>query len=472
MMKQSHLKIWVFLMATGAVVTLSAAADCPVQVTPGNGCPYYENECPLWIDTDTMYIYPSGSSTNRIDVMFTGDGFPGDFLTTTFFAAVSDAIEAILSMEPFKSHTCAFNFFASHVISAESGADYQYVKSDGSGDIVEECVNNQLNTSFGHRKDISDPSDDIPEYMIWTPTQTRCFNAAKISGMPDFDILIVLVNDTKYGGAAYHDGETPLMFVSMGENFETTITHELAHVIAPLEDEYNCGVCDCDGQPTVSGTTLEPWPTSEPEPEELNVTTDLNSDKWEVSSSITVPTDPATALPHTVGRFEGAASYNEGIYRPQLRCHMRCLFDDDGDVVPFCQVCTSVLADEMPCPPALPLPEEVVGDRMAKSFSDFWTEAKLLKFPCPMGSYSYDTMADTVQINLRASSPVAQAVIVGENGNRVAQGRMAGGVLTTVFLPAPFEQYWLVIDTGPPSADVLTVHADMTVNSAPFILPD
>jgi hypothetical protein len=54
----------------------------------------------------------------------------------------------------------------------------------------------------------------------------------------------------------------------------------------------------------------------------------------------------------------------------------------------------------------------------------------------------------------------------------MAEGRMAGGVLSTVFLPQPFKEYWLVIATGPPSADVLEIRADMTVNGAPFALPD
>src|SRR5690606_11670561 len=125
---------------------------------------------------------------------------------------------------------------------------------------------------------------------------------------PDTDgRVIVLVNDSKYGGCA---GTFSVGY--NGASMAEVQAHEWGHSFAGLADEYDYGR---------SGSY------SGPEPASANITRDPSGAlKW------------APWLGHggphgTVGAYQGAGYYTAGLYRPEPDCEMRTLGRN------FCTVC-------------------------------------------------------------------------------------------------------------------------------------
>lgn len=455
---------------------------CPWDVTAWGWCPYYEPGCHIEIDVDTMMIYPNGPATDRYDIVFIGDGFVGDFMFSGFNERVTEAINAIKTMEPYASYECAFNFYQAEIVSNQTGADYQWTHG---GEHTFECKDTELNMSFGHRQDLSNPDDDDPHYRLVTPTHERCFDAACLNGYTNYDMVIVLVNDDKFGGSAWDEGVVPMLFVSVGENFETTITHELAHVIAGLGDEYQCGECDCDGNPVGDGS-LVPYLDTAPI-DFINVSTGTTVEElpWGnmVNVDVSSPTDPAQGyvdidtgilitIENVIGRFEGADGYNTNVFRPQLNCHMRCLSDPVTDEpMPFCVVCSFALsaALESHCSLVLDVPLEV-SDRFSGDAEYYWSSRKGFRWPMPKWSGMYDKGVDSVTVEIVTNSMDAELVILDKGSEIVARAGLPGGLLRAWFEAKPFEEYFIQLTTGSPSSETLTVSAKLFINAVEVTL--
>lgn len=125
---------------------------------------------------------------------------------------------------------------------------------------------------------------------------------------PDTDgRVIVLVNDSKYGGCA---GAFSVSY--NGSSMEDVQAHEWGHSFAGLADEYDYGR---------SGTY------SGGEPGEPNLTTDrTGARKWSAWLGHAGPNG-------TVGAYQGGGYYQTGLWRPEPDCEMRTLFRS------FCTIC-------------------------------------------------------------------------------------------------------------------------------------
>jgi hypothetical protein len=185
-----------------------------------------------------------------------------------------------------------------------------------------------------------DPDQGIETYYyLCSESADSCLRAAEIA-TDDYDYVIVLVNDPTYGGAAW--ATLPLLAVSLGEGFETVLPHELAHKVALLGDEYSSSWEGC----------YEPSELGEPDWPNVTASTDRESLKWPVDSSVPIPTDlsglqnlfpteTTAALENKIGLWGGAAGYRCGVYRPQYTCMMREGYQ------PFCDVCRNAVASAM-----------------------------------------------------------------------------------------------------------------------------
>jgi len=136
---------------------------------------------------------------------------------------------------------------------------------------------------------------------------------------PSHDLLIVLLNDTKYGG-----GTGTYVIFSVGAGPSIAV-HESGHAFAALDDEYSSsggGACgaDCPGPNT---TTIA----------------DPTQIKWRlwIEPGTPVPTPEGSVPPQTIGLFEGAHYMPTGAYRPRQNCVMR-----QGDTT-FCAPCGEAL---------------------------------------------------------------------------------------------------------------------------------
>jgi hypothetical protein len=255
---------------------------------------------------DVEQLQNSGDPVNRIDMVILGDGYRDVEQTTLHNDAVT-LVNGLFAVTPYEEYRSLFNIYLVHVISNESGADY------ATGRTAADLRDTALGAYF----------------WCYDIERLLCVNSAAVysaaaADVPQGELLIVLVNSTKYGGAG---GD--IAVTSKDPSAVSIIQHELGHSIAGLADEYTspypgyppCGTPDC------------------PEPNATIVATRSGA-KWGtwIDSSTPVPTPQYSGYGGVVGVFEGARYQTTGVYRPwESGCEMRQLNS------PFCAVCREAM---------------------------------------------------------------------------------------------------------------------------------
>lgn len=231
---------------------------------------------------DVVPIETNGPSDTTFDLVVVGDGYTADEMST-YSEHVKSSIDALFSIEPYKSYRKQFNIWQVDVVSAESG-----VSNDPDQGI-------QRNTAMGS--------------YFWCGNTERllCVDETKAkqyaAAAPDVDQVLVLANSTKYGGSG---GEVA---TSSGGNAAASqiVQHELGHSIGGLADEYDYGDCD---------------PSEPAEPNATSLTEDqmrAQQAKWYQYLGQASPDGG------TVGAYEGSRYCRTGMYRPSENSIMRTL---------------------------------------------------------------------------------------------------------------------------------------------------
>jgi Ca2+-binding RTX toxin-like protein len=232
----------------------------------------------------------SGPSSNRVDVVFVGDGYQSSEIATTYSnhvgALTSYMFSGNLLSQPFGRYKNFFNVHQVNVISAESGAD-----------------NPSTNTFRDTALDASYRWDGVTQRLLYIDgfkTDVAIANALSATGI-DPEMRFVTVNDTQYGGgggryAVYAGGNPASLEIAL---------HEVGHSFAGLADEHDYG-----------GATAQ---YNGPEPDLPDVTTDLTGAKW---ANWIGYEQPGIG---TIGAYEGGYYHQFGIYRPSLDSKMRSL---------------------------------------------------------------------------------------------------------------------------------------------------
>ena len=267
---------------------------------------------------DTTKIVDNGPPARRWNLVVLGDGYQAGQMTQ-YATDVQRLVSALFAASPFDRLRNAINVYRVNVTSTDSGAD-DPAACGGSGATAR--------TYF----DASFCNNGIRRLLL--VNNTTVINTANVQ-VPQWTVLMVVVNSTVYGGAG---GAVATLSLAAGS--EEIAIHEIGHTAFGLADEYEyfqgCGV-DIDRNNHPAG-----------EPAEANVTVNTNRAtlKWRnlVAASTAIPTtrnadcaqcDPqASPVPAgTVGLFEGAHYYHCGAFRPDFNCKMRALGP------PFCGVC-------------------------------------------------------------------------------------------------------------------------------------
>ncbi|WP_440222186.1 M64 family metallopeptidase [Dokdonella sp. MW10] len=262
---------------------------------------------------------PSGPSGNRVDVLVLGDGYTAA-QQATFNTQAANLRTAMFNVSPYKEYANFVNWRTGFVASVQSGADHPPYQSGcttatccadaaaqndpAAGTFVDTAFDAKYCTSQIHR--------------LLTVNGTKLYAAA--AGYPDWDHILVTVNDPVYGGA----GGSFAVTSAHGEAPKVVI-HEYGHSFHRLADEYDSPY---PGFPACSDTGATPNC-------EANVTnqTDPALVKWRTwfTPGIAIPTPSGT--PGT-GLFQGARYQTSGMYRPvHNTCLMRSL------ITTFCTVC-------------------------------------------------------------------------------------------------------------------------------------
>ncbi|MFR3331807.1 MAG: BACON domain-containing protein [Odoribacter splanchnicus] len=192
------------------------------------------------VDGHIRKHYGEREPENGFNLIFLGDGFTSDDLiaeTGVFDLAVEEACEALFAVEPYKTYKEYFNVWSVACESQERGAG------------TSESGNTALLSYFNE-----------DNHRIIGSNTTAFSYAAKILGMND-DILktnsvvIVLVNDKRYGGSTYWFGNPTdrndtdyraISYVPLNRDiqlpggFTNIFLHEVGgHAIGKLGDEWS-----------------------------------------------------------------------------------------------------------------------------------------------------------------------------------------------------------------------------------------
>jgi hypothetical protein len=269
----------------------------------------------------TTQIFGSAPRNRAFNIVMLAEGFT-NAQQNDFNNACTAFVTAFRAVPPYDELSPAINVFRVNVSSTDSGAD-DPVSTGGTG----ATARTYFDATFG--------ANGIRRLLVCNNTTALTVAAAQL---PEFTVVLVVVNSTVYGGSGGSVGT-----YSLASGATEIAIHEMGHTAYGLADEY---AYYAGGNET--GHDHHPAG----EPGEPNVTT--NSDRatlkwgWAVASTTAIPTmsnpncaqvdsRPSPVPAGTVGLFEGAHYYHCGAYRPEYSCKMQVLG------VPFCRVCRQVI---------------------------------------------------------------------------------------------------------------------------------
>ncbi len=234
-----------------------------------------------------MELVGGDGSDNRVDFVILSEGYTQSELNSGKFKRDLElGFNHMFTRTPYKEYKDYFNTYAISVASSSSGSG-GYFQSIVSGRLI---------------------------YLGGTGTSRVSQLLQK--HVPTYDMVLVLINTTTYGGAG-------AQFATASVNAQSgeLILHETGHGYALLADEY-----DYPGASTF---------------ESVNATaeTDRTRIKWNVwiENSTPIPTPETSSYAGVVGLFEGAMYKSSGFYRPKYQCKMQSLGQ------PFCEVCRETI---------------------------------------------------------------------------------------------------------------------------------
>ncbi len=236
---------------------------------------------------DFVTLLNNGNSSNRVDLVFVGDGYTAGEIATTYAGHVSSMITTLLgsASSPLSRYASYFNVHRVNVVSNESGADIPQMG------ITRDTA---LNATYRY-----DNQNDRLLYFNAGLANNAVSTALVGTGI-DVDMRIGIVNESVYGGgggqwAVYAGGNTQAPEIAV---------HELGHSFANLADEYF-------SSGNYTGT----------EPSAANVTTSPATGKWDRWLGYN---DPNSNI-GPIGYYQGGQYVENGIYRPSDNSIMRSL---------------------------------------------------------------------------------------------------------------------------------------------------
>lgn len=245
-------------------------------------------------DGEVHEIINNGPVEDRVDIVFVGDGYTEAQLAD-YHTDVKEKWKDVTGIEPYTSHEELFNVWAVDAVSQESG-----VSGDPTADVVK---NTALASHFF--------CDDMERLLCVDLPRVESY-AGKA---PAADLVIVVSNSEKYGGAGYSGVGSPVGYdgiatlSSSHEDSGQIAIHETGHSLGLLADEYWYEEDHYEG----------------PETPDIN-TSVLSADemagdqvKWHRWLGEESPDGGV------VGAYEGAAYHATGLNRPTDNSMMRTL---------------------------------------------------------------------------------------------------------------------------------------------------
>ena len=265
----------------------------------------------------------AANSGNRVDVLIMGDGYTSAE-RTKFDSDAANLAANFFSLAPYSTYRNFVNTATLFSASSQSGADHPSFNASCAPSHAQTCCadpaaqsDTKAGTFVSTAFDGTFCSSNIHRLLVVDNSKVLAAAAAN----PDWDHILVMVNDTTYGGSGGN-----VAVLSTNPQALSIAQHEYGHSFTGLADEYETAF---PGFPICSDVTS---PHCEP-----NVTDQQSRDaiKWNdwIAAATPVPTPETTQYAGSVGLFEGARFLTTGMFRPRQNCLMRALGQ------PFCEVC-------------------------------------------------------------------------------------------------------------------------------------
>lgn len=263
------------------------------------GSPYLTSRpqgvAPVRGDGEVTALVHNGDPAAKLDVVVIGDGYTAQE-QEKFRTDATAKWQELTAVEPYAAYRGLFNVWAVSAVSPESGV---------TGDPDQATVRHTALGSYFW-------CDGVERLLCVDEKAVESY-AAKA---PQADLVLVVANTAKYGGAGYNDVKSPLGYegiatVSGGNARSGQIAaHEIGHSLGKLADEYAY-----EGQGTYQGE----------EPPEANIST-LTADRMrQQGAKWSRWLGQASPDGGTVGTYEGGGYYPTGLYRPTENSIMRSL---------------------------------------------------------------------------------------------------------------------------------------------------
>jgi hypothetical protein len=249
--------------------------------------------------TSTLFtMQDNGPRSQRINIVFLSEGYTTADMPN-FATHVTNAMNFLFTREPWQQYRSYCNVYRIEIASNQSGCD----NGNTSG------VNGTRDTYFS--AGFNTPS--VPQLLTLAGTgMSRAFSLLN-THVPEYDVPVVLVNDTKYGGA----GGT-ISVVSVHASSAAVVEHEIGHSFAQLADEY-------DAEYTIYTPSEKPNNTAQ------TTRALIRWNHW-IDATTPVPTPETATYDSLVGLFEGSMYRIAGQYRPHNNSLMRSLNRPCGPV--------------------------------------------------------------------------------------------------------------------------------------------
>lgn len=272
---------------------------------------------------------PFGPPGNRVDILVMGDGYTAaqEGLFNTHLQTLMNGFYGKQPLTNYRNYTNMATLFT---VSPESGADHPiYVTSDKcpgydnpncctDPEMLNDPLNGQMvNTAFDAR------------YCSWEIHRLLVADEGKLLAeagrrYPDWDTIIVLVNDVTYGGSA----SGKISVISVDEWLPDVAQHEFGHAFGDLADEYDDAYPGFPGCSDRGGTPCEANVT------DVSIKANIKWLPW-IGPDTPIPTPPNGG--YGPGLYTGARYLRSGMYRSDNACLMKYLGQ------PFCDVPTQAM---------------------------------------------------------------------------------------------------------------------------------
>ncbi len=253
----------------------------------------------LHAQTSTLFtVQNNGPRAERINIVFLSEGYTTADMPN-FATHVNNAMNTLFTKEPWAQYRSYCNVFRIEIASNQSGCDNG--NTSGSGGTRDTYFNAGFNT----------PS--VTQLLtLGSGGSTKAYNLLN-THVPEYDVPVVLVNDTKYGGAG-----GSISVASVHSSSALVVEHEIGHSFANLADEYD--------------TEYLIYTPAERSNNTAQTTRELIRWNHWIDATTPLPTPETSTYDALAGIFEGSMYRTTGWYRPHNNSLMKNLNRPCGQI--------------------------------------------------------------------------------------------------------------------------------------------